>query len=106
MEVFLNILLNALESMSAGGKLTVSIDRNQPSGQIKEYLNVSISDTGSGISPDNLEKIFERYYTTKEAGSGLGLAVVDRVIKAHNGYLKIKSTPGKGTEFSIFLPVD
>ncbi len=106
LEVFLNILLNALESMSAGGKLSVSIDRNQPPGQIKEYLNVTISDTGAGISPDNLEKIFERYYTTKEAGSGLGLAVVDRVIKAHNGYLKVKSTPGKGTVFSIFLPVD
>jgi K+-sensing histidine kinase KdpD len=89
LEAFLNILINALDSMPKAGKLTLSgkvewLDEHQ-----KDFLRLSFQDSGCGIAEENLSRICERYFTTKEEGSGLGLAVVDRVVKAHNGFMKV-----------------
>ncbi|KPL04527.1 MAG: hypothetical protein AMJ90_00310 [candidate division Zixibacteria bacterium SM23_73_2] len=111
LEVLWNLLINAIESMPKGGKLEVDIkilySENSFDDTKKErkYLNVTIKDTGVGIAPDNLKRIFERYFTTKRGGTGLGLAVVQRIIKAHNGFIQAESKPNRGSSFSIFLPI-
>ncbi len=101
LEAILNLLLNSVESMENGGKLTVKINMH-PVGD--PYIRLTIADTGCGIPESQLPKIFERYYTTKDSGSGLGLAIVERVIIAHNGRLSVESKEGKGTTFYIDLP--
>jgi len=106
LEAFLNILINALESMPQGGRLSVSGRLAWVEERRQEFLQLSFQDTGCGISKQNLAKICERYFTTKEGGSGLGLAVVDRVIKAHNGFWQVESKVSKGTLFQLFLPLN
>jgi CheY-like chemotaxis protein len=69
-----------------------------------EYVRISIQDSGVGIPPENLGKIFDPYFTTKEQGSGLGLATSHSIIKKHGGYITVESLPGKGTTFYIYLP--
>ncbi|MGD8921655.1 MAG: response regulator [Candidatus Zixiibacteriota bacterium] len=104
MEIFLNLMINAVDAMPGGGKLTVKGRIEKPPHRNDEYLAVKIIDTGVGIKRENLSKIFDRYYTTKDSGTGLGLAVVERVISAHNGTLHVESNEGSGTIFSIYLP--
>lgn len=106
LEAFLNILINAMESMPKGGKLTVAGTIQRLPDQEKEFLQVSFQDTGPGIPRQNQARIFERYFTTKEGGTGLGLAVVDRVVKAHNGLVKVESRLNQGTTFKVFLPLE
>jgi len=106
LEVFLNILINAVESMPQGGKLTVAAMVELDPERQEKLLKISIGDSGCGMSKETLDRVFERYFTTKEGGSGLGLAVVDRVIKAHNGFIKVASKSGKGTIFQVFLPLN
>jgi signal transduction histidine kinase len=101
-EAFLNIMLNAVESMDNGGKLSFRIGPH-PDGE--PFVRIQISDTGCGINKDELPKIFDRYYTTKDTGTGLGLSIVERVIFAHNGRLTVDSELGKGTTFKIDLPI-
>jgi two-component system sensor histidine kinase AtoS len=67
---------------------------------------VRVIDTGVGIKKENLAKIFDRYYTSKDTGTGLGLAVVERIISAHNGTLHVASEPGKGTTFTVYFPYE
>jgi len=69
-------------------------------------VEVTISDSGSGIPPDQMEKIFNYYYTTKEKGVGLGLPIAHRIIEAHEGHLKIESRVGVGTKVTVTLPVE
>lgn len=95
---FSNLILNAQQSMLAGGTLTVSF-RCFASG-----VEVTISDTGTGIDPEHLEKIFEPYFSTKETGTGLGLALVKRIVEAHGGNITVESSPGKGSAFRVWLP--
>jgi signal transduction histidine kinase/DNA-binding response OmpR family regulator len=102
LESFLNIMLNAVESMESGGRLIVKIGPN-PQGE--QFVHITISDSGCGITEKELPKIFDRYYTTKETGTGLGLSIVERVISAHNGKLTVDSQIGKGTTFNIDLPI-
>ncbi len=97
--VFNNLFINAVHSMEAtGGKLNVKISPEP------EFVKIEISDTGSGISPENLEKIFEPYFSTKETGTGLGLAIVQKIIDVHNGEIAVESELGKGTIFTVKLP--
>ncbi len=105
MEVFLNIVLNAIEAMPQGGELRVANNRYKAPQNGTDYIRVCIADTGCGIAPENLSRLFDRYYTTKKEGTGLGLAVVDRVIKAHGGNISVESELKKGTTFFVDLPV-
>lgn len=104
-ETFLNIFMNAIDAMDEGGTLTLKTLRHHDSGNGISYVQVQVADTGRGIQPEYHERIFDRYFTTKDSGTGLGLAVVDRIIKAHNGRIEIKSKLGQGTTFFISLPI-
>jgi signal transduction histidine kinase/DNA-binding response OmpR family regulator len=101
-EAFINIMLNAIESMDKGGRLGMKIGPH-PRGE--QYVHIEIKDSGCGIPKDELPKIFDRYYTTKDTGTGLGLSIVERVISAHNGRLMVDSEVGQGTTFKIDLPI-
>ena len=95
----LNIVENAFSAMPGGGTLSISTKLTG------DYVTLTIRDTGTGIDPEHLEKIFEPYFTTKASGTGLGLTVVYKVIKEHKGDIFVSSEPGKGTLFTIKLPV-
>jgi signal transduction histidine kinase len=106
-QVFINIILNALDAMPEGGKL--SITTRQDHGESgKDSILIEFADTGIGISKQELEKIFDPFYTTKEAGkgTGLGLSLSYNIIKRFNGEIKVESEDGKGTVFTIILPVE
>jgi signal transduction histidine kinase len=97
--VFNNLFINAVQAMgNEGGNLSVKI---APDG---EFVCFEISDTGSGISNDNLSKIFEPYFSTKETGTGLGLAIVQKIVDVHSGTIEVESNEGKGTKFTVRLP--
>ena len=100
-----NIVLNAVQSMPDGGKFKIRTATVMNENR-KEYLEISIDDTGSGIGKEYLDKILEPFYTTKETGTGLGLAIVSRVVESHEGKFMIESESGKGTKCTILLPVD
>jgi signal transduction histidine kinase/CheY-like chemotaxis protein len=104
MEIFLNLMMNALDAMPNGGKLTVRGCLEKPPHRKEEYLAIEIRDTGCGIKKEDLARVFDRYFTTKETGTGLGLAVVERVISAHSGTLHLESTEGEGTSFTVYFP--
>jgi signal transduction histidine kinase len=104
MEVFLNIILNAIEAMPDGGKLQIDINKFYDPQREDNFVQIGITDQGVGIPAENLDRIFDRYFTTKPNGTGLGLAIVDRVIQAHNGFVEVKSEEGRGTSFLINLP--
>ena len=100
-QVFMNILINAVEATHEQGKIKVST-RPGPGG---ETVIADISDNGGGIPSDNLAKIFEPFFSTKEKGTGLGLSVSFGIIQNHQGQIDVSSLPGRGTHFSIILPV-
>lgn len=101
-QAFVNILLNAIQAMSGGGTIHIRALCG-PVG----YIKIDLSDTGMGIKPEALEHIFDPFYTTKDSGqgTGLGLSLVYSIIRTHGGYIEVKSEEGKGTTFSIYLPV-
>jgi two-component system NtrC family sensor kinase len=100
-QVFLNLLINACEAMEGGGTLTIRSSCNE-----EEYTaTVAIRDTGAGIEPENLGRIFDPFFSTKEKGTGLGLSVVHGIVTRHNGNVEIDSSPGKGTEIRVTLPI-
>jgi signal transduction histidine kinase len=101
-QVFLNLFLNAIHAMPNGGELMV---RAEP--YSSEYIRVDVQDTGIGINAESLEKIFDPFYTTKgvSRGTGLGLSVTYGIVKEHGGYIEVASQVGKGSTFSVFLPV-
>ena len=99
-QVFLNLLLNALDAMPAGGRLMVSATRtNEPDG-----VRLSFADTGTGIDPDLLPHIFDPFYSTKAEGLGLGLFISQNIVEAHGGHIDVHSTVGEGTTFTLWLP--
>jgi signal transduction histidine kinase len=97
-QALLNIVVNAIEAMPGGGELTFEAHALEDSAEIR------ISDTGAGIPPELREKIFRLYFTTKQAGSGIGLAMTYRIVQLHDGTIDFTSEPGKGTTFSVRLP--
>ncbi|MFB0553533.1 MAG: PAS domain-containing sensor histidine kinase [Phycisphaerae bacterium] len=98
-QVMLNLFINAQQAMEDGGELMIRTDRQQKDAVIR------ISDTGSGIAPERLPHIFDAYHSFRPKGSGLGLPIVKKIIEAHSGTIKVDSEPGKGTSFTIRLPV-
>jgi signal transduction histidine kinase len=99
-QAFLNILLNAIQAMPEGGTLNVSME-SEPDGRGTE---IQVRDTGDGIEPESLKKVFNPFYTTKENGSGLGLPIVKSIIESHQGTVRLESAPGQGTSVIIQLP--
>jgi len=104
LEVLLNIYINAIQSMPDGGQLAVHGLVERPDHKKVDFLALRISDTGVGIKKENLSRIFDRYYTTKDNGTGLGLAVVERIMSAHNGTHTVESIEGEGTTFTLYFP--
>ncbi|MBW2620264.1 MAG: PAS domain S-box protein [Deltaproteobacteria bacterium] len=99
-QVFLNLYLNAIESMKNGGNLHVSLLNSEK----KDGIEIRVRDTGTGISEDDLTHIFDPYFTTKASGTGLGLAIVHNIIEVHNGEIKVDSMLSQGTTITILLP--
>jgi two-component system NtrC family sensor kinase len=98
-QVFLNIILNAAQAMEGKGKLGISTMAE------KKQVKVKIQDTGPGIPPENMGKLFSPFFTTKEKGTGLGLAISYGIIERHGGKIDVESELGKGSTFTITLPI-
>ncbi len=99
-QVFMNLIKNAGEAMPDGGILTFRTRREG------EVLRIEISDTGSGISPENQAKLFQAFFTTKERGYGLGLHIVNTIVVRHGGSIEVESSVSKGTTFILHLPIE
>jgi two-component system, sporulation sensor kinase E len=97
-QAFYNVIKNSLEAMKRGGTLRIHTDRDDT------HVLISFVDTGSGISAENLGRVFEPYFTTKPSGTGLGLLIVRRIVREHGGELSIESSEGKGLNLTIRLP--
>ena len=100
-QVFLNLLVNACEAMETGGTLTIDSGCDEQENRI----TVSVQDTGTGIEPGNLGRIFDPFFSTKEKGTGLGLSVVNGIVTRHGGKVEVESSPGKGTTIRVTLPI-
>jgi two-component system sensor histidine kinase HydH len=99
-QILLNLYLNAIDAMETGGELKVALSSDSEDSEI--YFR--ISDTGCGISPEHLPKIFDPYFTTKSTGTGLGLAIAHNIVDALGGKISVESNPEKGTTFTVALP--
>jgi len=97
-DALMNLILNAVEAMPNGGRLSITSERNE------DKLRLEIADTGRGISEEEIKNIFEPFYTTKEQGLGLGMPYAKKIIEQHGGAISVASQPGEGTKFSITLP--
>ena len=100
MQAVLNLAINALQAMPDGGTLRLGC-RTTPGRRVELF----VEDTGVGIAPENLPRIFDLYFTTKEKGSGIGLSMVFRIVQLHDGEVEVQSTPGRGTTFRLMFPV-
>jgi two-component system NtrC family sensor kinase len=100
-QVAINLILNAGGAMPNGGALTVSTEAVEA-----EHVRITFSDSGSGIPPESMEKIFEPFYTTKARGTGLGLAITRQIIEQHHGEIHIESVVGEGTRVTVTLPTE
>jgi two-component system, cell cycle sensor histidine kinase and response regulator CckA len=114
-QIILNLAVNARDAMPQGGHLSIEMAEVDiignaasfgPEAKAGRFVCLSVSDTGCGIPPENLSRIFDPFFTTKEIGkgTGLGLATIYGIVKQHNGWIKVKSEIGSGTQFQIFLP--
>jgi signal transduction histidine kinase len=98
-QALLNLALNACQAMPQGGTLRMvcrAVSRKR--------VEVVVEDTGVGIPPEHLQRIFDLYFTTKEKGSGIGLSMVYRIVQLHDGEIEVQSTPGRGTRFRLVFP--
>jgi signal transduction histidine kinase len=98
-QVFMNLAINACQAMPHGGTLRLTA---VPASRSR--VEIRVEDTGVGIAPENLPKIFDLYFTTKDHGTGIGLSMVYRIVQLHDGEIEVQSTPGRGTTFKVLLP--
>jgi len=101
-QVVLNLLLNAIQAMPEGGRLGLSAAMPDD----HEWIQLSIQDSGVGIPPADMDKLFDPFFSTKDGGIGLGLSISHRIIDQHHGKIEVESAPGKGTRFTIWLPIE
>ena len=104
-QVFLNLLLNGVQATRRGGSLSVAATGLPAGDDSPPFIQVAFSDTGDGMEPAVLERIFDPFYTTKQGGTGLGLSIAQKIIESHGGRIEVESIPGKGTTFRVLLPV-
>ena len=100
-QCLLNLYLNAIQAMDNGGVITVKCEAGEAGN-----VSVTVSDTGRGISPEQMKHIFDPYYTTKSKGTGLGLAIVHKIIEAHRGHIEVNSRIDEGSSFLISIPCE
>jgi len=98
-QVLVNLIKNAMHAMTKGGTLALQ------TGESSDGVWVSVTDTGGGIPPEQINRIFEPFFTTKKRGTGLGLMIVQRIVRAHGGRIELESRVGRGTTFRIWLPL-
>jgi signal transduction histidine kinase len=98
-QVLVNLIKNAMQAMTKGGTLTLQ------TGERSDEAWLSVSDNGGGIPPEQISRIFEPFYTTKKKGTGLGLMIVQRIVRAHDGRIDLESHVGRGTTFRVWLPL-
>ncbi len=108
-QVFLNLILNAIQSMHDGGELRISASCERTSKEgleagAREYVVVCVKDTGVGIDKEVLQNIFNPFFTTKDKGTGLGLMVSQGIVQDHEGWIEVESELGKGSMFKVYLP--
>lgn len=111
-QVFLNLIQNAIQAMAGTEEPRLGVSANKHLAvnprtlQQQAYIGIAISDNGHGITPENLDRIFDPFFTTREVGSGmgLGLSIVDRIVRGFDGHIKVTSAPGQATTFTVFLP--
>lgn len=115
-QTLMNLFINARDAMPEGGELTITANnvelderfaRRNPMAKVGTYVLLSVRDTGTGIPPEVLDQVFDPFFTTKEygKGTGLGLSTVLGIVKAHGGFIDVRSEVGKGTEFSVYFPI-
>ena len=108
--LFLNLIKNAAEAIDRAGRVEIATrvaseyHRNKPGNRPAPVIVIEIKDTGKGFPPEEIDRLFTPFYTTKGHGSGLGLATCQKIVSEHNGFLKVESTPGEGTVFAVSLP--
>jgi signal transduction histidine kinase len=100
-QVFINLLLNAIHAVEENGRVTIQTAVDSENNKVQ----VEITDNGCGIAADDIEKIFEPFYSTRAKGTGLGLAVSYGIVKNHQGDIRVYSVPGETTRFTIELPI-
>jgi two-component system sensor histidine kinase PilS (NtrC family) len=121
-QVLLNLARNAVEAMPDGGRLTLaanlvaelpgdaaderSRDARTPPAAVPRAVRIEIADTGAGIAPEDVAKLFTPFFTTKPAGTGMGLSIVERIVRAHDGHIEVESHPRIGSTFRLWLPLE
>jgi PAS domain S-box-containing protein len=106
-QVILNLVINALQAMPEGGSIGIETEAIYPATETGNgYVQITVSDTGKGFSPETREKMFTPFFTTKPRGTGLGLSIVQKIVAVHDGTLDADSQPGEGSRFTIRLPWD
>jgi two-component system sensor histidine kinase HydH len=99
-QVLWNVALNGVQAMNGRGRLSFDVGRKDG------HIALAVSDTGPGIPPDELSRVFEPFYSGKPNGSGLGLTIAERIVAAHGGRIDIASAPGSGTRVTMLFPVE
>jgi signal transduction histidine kinase len=112
-QVFINLIKNAAEATPSGGRIVVRIepvsrpnDLAGSNGSAPMTVGIHVEDSGSGIAPEHQATLFEPFFTTKKGGTGLGLYISHEIVKRHGGSLTVQSEPGRGTRFSVELPLE
>jgi two-component system NtrC family sensor kinase len=103
-QALINIALNAIQAMTDGGKFIIETKAVKPEGENPGSVEILFSDTGKGISQENLSRIFNPFFTTRQQGTGLGLSITQRIIEQHGGEINVMSSPGQGASFAIVFP--
>jgi two-component system sensor histidine kinase HydH len=98
-QVILNLVLNGIQAISGAGQVQIVMREDQG------FAVIQVSDTGRGISPEALTRIFKPFYTTRREGTGLGLSLANSIVQSHGGQIEVSSVPGKGTQFRIWLAI-
>ncbi len=105
-QVFLNLMLNAAQSMPKGGTLEIATHLETRPPHKNPFVRIDITDDGYGVGEDVLDQIFAPFFTTKHRGTGLGLSIAQRIVEEHGGFIDVESRPGEGSCFSVFVPVE